>query len=995
MTSIIDIPFNDGQDESADKVYLPEGKFRLIQDMRLARDGRLEVRPGYRAISMVDPNLGTLVALDITTYRGRLTALTNEGSINGFPAHLSMYVSPNAEVWESVPAGPFPAFGEITHVWQNPSGAAARQFDVAYANGQLCVVQCDDSNVLTIVRLLTDGTELMRQQVSPISSARVIAVSNTFVVVTRGTTGTMAVRTLDTTATTNTFSSATTLEATVATGSAHWDLAAIPGSSTDYIVTYPRPGSNNTRIRRYTQPSTLVATRDYTRVTSVGDSACAAVSSSSIYWLCIDGNNLIEHTLSSTLTISTGPTTRNSVANQRAPGVAIGPASEVWEVVNEAAQSQVLHITGSGSDTAPNILSASKPLPLANGQSGGACYLLGTLDAGGNTGSSLLFYTTCLYNASNPGNIHGTWDYGVSDPIDLTSASNTGGRSSIATDGTYYYALSGRQRGLEVGASVPGGLRLTKFKQTQTRQCIEAQGSLYVSGGAPVMFDGAVLATASFQNVPKITAVTEDASGSQTALATYQYVAMYEYIDATGATVRSTPSDPYSFTLTGANDRGIVTVSLPRTAKFGLGITTRVILYRNTPGDSVFFRVAESSDLSNIDQANTTTINDGVSDAVAETREVLYIQSQKPTANVAPQPCQFMAVGRDRVIMGGLPDPYVVALSQLVFPAEPVEFASPNAFAYQARLPEPVTAVEAYGDSYIAFTADAIYAIPGAGPQRNGSGEFFPPQALYSDGGCINYRSVVSCGEGTFFQLAADKLYVLRPGGGAEWVGQPIRDTLAAYPDITGSALCSETQRVVFSCRNAAGSDGRLLIYDLRRKVWSVDAQEGAVKAVTEYDGRIAYVSSGGTAYLEDEAVGTAGANFPSPSVRTGSFKLFKAGGYGTLAKVVLSGTYVGDCTIEGFISYDDGANWTSMGTFAASAAAQVNPVTGNAIASGDPISAEFIPARRETDRFALRFDMSTADFASANTGATRLHMMSLEVEGQTGTVRQPARNQR
>jgi hypothetical protein len=995
MTSIIDIPFNDGQDESADKVFLPEGKFRLIQDMRLDRDGRLEVRPGYRAINMNDPDVGDLTAADITTYRGRLIALSSRGSFSQNPAHISAYVSPAAERWETVPAGPFPAFSEVTHIWQNPSGNAARQFDVAYANGQLCVVQCDDSNVLTIVRMLTDGTELMRTQVSPISSARVIAVSNTFVLCTRGTTGTMAVRTFDTTATTNTFSSATTLEATVATGTAHWDLAPITGSTTDYLITYPRPGSNNTRIRRYTQPSTLVATRDYTRVTSVGDSACAAVSTSSIYWLVIDGTDLIEHTLNGSLVIQTGPTVRSSTSTKRAPGISVGPAGEVWEVCNETAlvTSFVISPTGSlGDSSAPNVTSASKPLPLANGITGGACYLLGTIDAGGNTGSALQFYTTCLYDASLPSNIHGTWDYGISDPLDLSSTSNTGGRSTIATDGTYYYALSGRQRGLEVGASVPGGLRLTKFRRGQQRQCIEVQGSLYISGGAPVVFDGAVLSTASFQNVPKITAVTEDASGSQTALATYQYVAMYEYIDATGATVRSTPSDPYSFTLTGANDRAIVTVSHPRTAKFGLGITTRIILYRNTPGDSVFFRVAESGDLSGVDCATATTINDGLADATAETREVLYIQAQKPTANVAPQPCQFMAVGRDRVILGGLPDPYVVALSQLVFPAEPVEFASPNAFAYQARLPEPVTAVEAYGDSYIAFTADAIYAIPGAGPQRNGSGEFFPPQALYSDGGCINYRSVVSCGEGTFFQLAADKLYVLRPGGGAEWIGQPVRDTLASFPDITGAALCSDTQRIVWSCRNTAGSDGRLLIYDLRRKVWYVDNAIAAPKAVTEYDGRLAVVDSVGTIRLEDEAVGTVGAGFPNPSVRTGSFKLFKAGGYGTLVKVTLIGTYVGDSTIEGFISYDDGVTWTSMGTFAATAADQVNPVTGNALASGDPVCAVFTPAAREVDRFALRFDMTNG---GTNSGATRLHMMSLEVEGQLASTRQPARNQR
>lgn len=991
MTQVIDIPFNDGQDESADKVFLPEGKFRLLQDCRLARDGRLEPRAGYRSVSMLSATVGDISASDITTYRGRLVALCDISASLRSPLHLATYVAPNPETWEVVPAGPFPVFGEVTHIWQNPSGAAARQFDVAYTNGQLCVVQTDDSNVLTIVRMLTDGTELSRQQISPILSARVVACGNSFVLVTRTTAGTMNGRTFDTTSTNDTFGSATTIEATVATGTAHWDLASIPGS-TDYLVCYPRPATNIFRIRRCTTAHTVSATRDFTRVTSVGDQACAAVSTSLIYWLVQDGNDITQHTLDGSLAILTGPTTRATVAGVRAPGVTVvsdGVDDFVWQVWTTATASSVFDLVGSGDDaSAANVWAASKPLPLLTGD-GSSCYLLGVLDAGGNVGGTFHFYTTCLYDASLPANVHGTWDYGTSAPLNILSTSDTGGRSSIASDGTYYYALSGRARGLELGADVPGGLRLTKFRRTDQRQTIEANGALLVAGGQPVSFDGCVLSTHSFQNVPRITAVTEDGSGSQTALATYQYVAIYEYIDANGNVTRSTPSDPFSFTLTGANDRGIVTVSHPRTNKFGLGITTRIVIYRNTPGDSVFFRVAESADLSNVDQATTTTVNDGVSDATAETREVLYIQSQKPTANVSPLPCQFMAVGRDRVIIGGLPDPYVVMLSQLVFPGEPVEFASPNAFAYQARLPEPVTAVEAFGDSYIAFTADAVYAIPGAGPQRNGSGEFFSPQALYSDGGCINYRSVVSCGAGTFFQMADDKLYILRPGGAVEWIGQPVRDTLATYPTITGAALCSETQRVFFGCTD--GSGGRLLVYDLRRGIWYVDSI-GETLGLTEYDGRLAYVNDAGTVVLEDAAVGTTGTSFPNPSVRTGSFKLFKAGGYGTLVKVTLIGTYMADCTVEAFISYDDGVTWTTMGTFAVTAAALTNPVTDAAVAAGDPFTAVWTPARREVDRFALRFDTTVA---GSNSAACRLHMMSLEVEGQVATTRQPARNQR
>jgi len=449
--------------------------------------------------------------------------------------------------------------------------------------------------------------------------------------------------------------------------------------------------------------------------------------------------------------------------------------------------------------------------------------------------------------------------------------------------------------------------------------------------------------------------------------------------------VRSTPSAPISVTLTGANNRGIPTVSTPRTAKrVGNGVTPRVVLYRANPNDSVFFRVAESQDVALLDQAATTAINDGVSDTVAETHEILYTQSQKPTPNVAPGSAKFIAVGRDRVLVGGLQDPNQVKLSQLFAPGEPPEFAHPSAFGYLARLPQPCTGVAASGDTYVAFTHDAIYAIPGSGPQRNGAGEFFAPQTLYADGGCIDWRSIVSCGAGIFFQLDTDKLYVLRPGGAAEFVGAPVQDTLASYPVINGACLCSATQQLVFSCENTAGDAGVLLIYDLITNSWAVD--DVHADTLTEYQGRLAYFTAGNIT-SERASAGLGGGSSLTASLRTGSLRPFGVSGFGDLCKIQLLGTYVGDSTVEAFISLDDGKTWTSLGSVVATSAntALGNNVSGNALASGDSITLEWAPAGGgNLSRFALRFDITE----STDTGALRMHALALEVQAAAGTAR-------
>lgn len=240
--------------------------------------------------------------------------------------------------------------------------------------------------------------------------------------------------------------------------------------------------------------------------------------------------------------------------------------------------------------------------------------------------------------------------------------------------------------------------------------------------------------------------------------------------------------------------------------------------------------------------------------------------------------------------------------------------------------------------------------------------------------------------------MAPDRIYVLDPSGTPVWISKAVQDTLAAYPVIRGAVLCTNAQRVVFAVvdNDASPTGGGLLSYDIEREAWSFD-NVGAVLSLVEWQGRLAYANTGNDVLLEDAAIASSG-TLPAMSVRTGSLRLFSGLGQGTLCKVGLLGTYLGDCPVEGFISYNDGADWTSMGQQSATAANLFNQVDGTAIASGDPVTIVYAPNRREVDRFALRFDVTNG---SSNTGGVRLHMLSLEVEGQLGTSRQPGRNQR
>jgi hypothetical protein len=242
------------------------------------------------------------------------------------------------------------------------------------------------------------------------------------------------------------------------------------------------------------------------------------------------------------------------------------------------------------------------------------------------------------------------------------------------------------------------------------------------------------------------------------------------------------------------------------------------------------------------------------------------------------------------------------------------------------------------------------------------------------------------------FQMAADKIYMLGPDGSISFVGKRVRDTLKSFPVVRGAVLCTETQRVAFAIvdSDSAPTDGGLLIYDLVHDAWSFD-NVGVVQSLVEYDGRIAYIQAG-LVYLEQTDVAVSGSALPTMSVRTGSFRPFSALGYGDIVKIGLLGTYLGDSTVEGFVSYDDGKTWTSMGSQTVTAAAWTNAITGAAIASGDPITLLYTPNVRCVDRFSVRFDVTNL---SSNTGGIRMHVLSFEVEAQEGMVRRAARDHR
>lgn len=1022
---LITVPFNAGQNEGVDRTSLDPAELRALYDGRLTRDGRIEVRPSYAALSSSTVRGLGLNAYDLCSYQNNLVALGAHaaGISDASPGQPFTYIG--GQGWAAQSNTFFHMLSMVTDLeilYQAPYGNVLSNSDVAYSNGFLCICTTDSDTTACSVYVMQVSTRTIVAQArfTGLVSARCVAVGNTLLVVTRDSANSFTGYKLDTTALASGFTVGNTFITAVLGDSFGWDLVGIPGTS-DWLISFSNSGDSTMRLRRY---NLAFAATFATSVAARNGNSCVVSDGTSVVWCFTNGNNVEMRTLGINITagVTVGPTTVLGPGAAAPTPIILGSPSVHIEgrgvgalaVTIQASSAATLGIDASNYATftyatvhtrlnngsADNVRIASKVVAAPVDSTTNTGIGLGALIVGGNTSGTDQVYATCLQGIEEPQHCAARWNYGVADKFDTPrSSSNKHGRSSIASDGAgLYWAIASVVDDSGVGTANRGTLQIVQFRAASAarRQCAEMQGGLYISGGFTYYYDrGTVAAESGFLDTPVIVSNTQGAAGALTLLGVYKYVVTYEWQDTQGRLHRSTPSTPFNVTMTGANNSNTLTVSSPRSLRRALFVGdangVKIVAYRAGPSDSIFFRVSETTAGSSASYAATQTLADALSDVVAQTRPVLYTLSQKPIANVAMQPCKYLAAGKDRMIFGGLPDPYLVQLSQLAFPGEPIENASPNNFAFQARLPERVTGVACPGDSYVAFTEAGIYQIPGEGPQRNGTGEFFTPRPIFTDGGCIDFRSIVDTARGTFFQLAADKLYLLDLNGTATWVGQPVRDTLELYPTIVGAVLCQSTQRVAFACVNLAANDSQILIYDLRRGIWTVDRPGFVLRSIGTYLGRLALVDTTGLVYLENAATGSGVGVLPTLSIRSGDYAPFAALGLGDIVRIAAQCTFVGNCSVQGFISYDDGKTWTSMGTQTVTSANTKlgNPVSGAALAADDPVTLIFTPHRRTADRFSVRLDVTN----STDTGGVRVHMLSLEVQAQEFTTRKAAGN--
>jgi hypothetical protein len=346
------------------------------------------------------------------------------------------------------------------------------------------------------------------------------------------------------------------------------------------------------------------------------------------------------------------------------------------------------------------------------------------------------------------------------------------------------------------------------------------RGSAIIGGGYVVWYDGSVTFELGFMKPPMVYSATQVVAGSIPD-GIYTYSNLWKHVDAAGILHRSLPS-PGELEDFDGNPKNVelISQSLPGSRRPHYDVTCE---WYRAGTDNIPKRVNRSAEnIPNTFSAATTQV---ITDDYVDAR--LYVQQYTVGGvleAVSPEGARIQHVARERLWMGDFFRGDRIQYSKLVVPSTAGENAiAPELYEALGRISgdgERITGIGDMDATTVVFTQNHIYLVAGYGPDPRGVGDDTSRLTeVPTDAGCIEPRSVVSGPDGVFFQTDRG-IYLLGRGHDITPIGEPIRSLLDTYSVVTSAVIVTSERQVRFTVTNAAGNDGRVLVFDYRIGAW-------------------------------------------------------------------------------------------------------------------------------------------------------------------------------
>lgn len=978
----IDIPIIYGERQDIDPKLLPAGAVTRVQNMRLRKDGRWGVRHDFTALARTTPFVTSLLARDLHIHDGRLIALGAAQSVTtAIPSDAYEYVDSGGIDWKPTDDSSQLRLSPVQYVHnvgRLPTQAiSVNRTDCAAANGLVCLV-AQNSTTTSQVHVFQPGSDstVLVEQIT-VTSPRVVQVSGTFFITGLTSNDEVELYSFDPTSDkalqqlTDAFATGDTIVnydmVENAAGDGFW-IALARNTPTTTLRPFNSSGTAGTDV---TGPTT-----SFLRIAMI--ELASGVSQPIQLVAVLSDQTVVAYGYDSGGTLQVGPTELISgriTSKQPALGYA-GTGKQKFTVIAEttgtdlAIEHTILNTHGGGVErTWYNATLESKVAFVDDGTTLGVPLVGGCFVEAGALRTNFLGVPTQEHLA-------------VVKDVLVGGSCNNFHLPTIAYDSStdkYYWP------NLAQDADGRTNVQVTEVRAgtNDRRQSASLGGHLYLSGGAVQVFDSRSLVESGFQSRPRLENVTaSNGAGSLPSSVTILIAAHYEWQDAKGDVHLSPISEVETVTMGASDD----TIDLDVVGPFSLrdNLTSdvlsgsvKVVVYRSE-GDRKVLKRAAALDAGEFGEDVSFTLT-GDDDSIAE-EPPIYTQAGRGALgdileHEAPQPARYIWRAGDRLVYGGLPDPYKVQVSKALFPGEPVEAS--ESLGFFVSVPEKVAGVAALDNAVFVFSRDSIFAFPAVGPDDAGTDDIPPPVRLPSSTGLKDARSLVETPIGLAFQGDDDKLWLLPRGGGSPIsFGDAVEDTLAAFPSVVGACVSREEQLVQFACVNSGGTDSRILSYDLRAKVWSDDEFSSAepISALVAYQGRAAYASEGVVLLEDSDAVP---ATFIPHGMTTGEIRPFGDAAHGRFCWALWTCEFRGNCTATARISYDNQQSWTTIKAFT---------LDTSEFSSGDTVRLQVYPKRRKGDRFTLQLNVT--DLSGAATEGLVIHELAIGVMGESGGPR-------
>lgn len=428
------------------------------------------------------------------------------------------------------------------------------------------------------------------------------------------------------------------------------------------------------------------------------------------------------------------------------------------------------------------------------------------------------------------------------------------------------------------------------------------------------------------------------ASGGSGAATTWQYCAVYEWMDREGQRHQSAPSLPVEIECK-VDDHVRVEVMTLTYGDYEKLENTNIILYRTEDDGPVFYRLPEHCTTPNQPTIFTTFCYDqsptpataALSDALLVYGETIYTGSLvngvwDVVENICPPASSIMKVRQDRVFLVPDEDRENIWFSKL----KQYEVGTSFSGAFTKRVTDggEIKALETMDTRLVVFKEAEIRAFSGPGPIDTGVGSFGEDYLITADVGCCDRASVVWTDKGIMFK-SLKGIYLLGRNLQVTYIGAPVEE----YNQYT--VLKAELVETKNQVRFLLAGSPAMLVYDYLVDQWSVFDSPFFVDEVqvpwgtvdsAMWQNQFVMVRDDGMVLLETANYRDVATTYIPLDLTTAWIKLNGLQGYQRVWWISLLGEVYDYCTLNYEIYYDYVDANPQTGTININAAFAANP---------------------------------------------------------------------